>query len=98
MGAARASGAVPDSHYGRPLTNKPRPLIGIIVGILIVRPLKGRGLLIMGLHYSSGGWWFEGLGGSRVSGLGFLRYTGKLREFRGQGIQFSGKYRWTLDF
>ena len=28
----------------------PLPLQGIIIGILILRPLKGEGLLIMGLH------------------------------------------------
>ena len=35
----------------RPLINKPLSLIGVIIGILILRPLKGGGLLIMGLHY-----------------------------------------------
>ena len=27
------------------------PLIGIIIGILILRPLKGGGLLILGVHF-----------------------------------------------
>ena len=29
----------------------PLPLVGIVIGILILRPLKGGGLLIRGLHY-----------------------------------------------
>ena len=33
-----------------PLLINPLPLIGIIIGIQILRPLKGGGLLIMGLH------------------------------------------------
>ena len=32
-------------------TPKKIPFIGIIIGILIFRPLRGGGLLIMGLHY-----------------------------------------------
>ena len=34
-----------------PLFINPLPLIGIITGILILRPLKGRGLLILSLDY-----------------------------------------------
>ena len=37
-----------------PCLINPLPLIGIIKGILLLRPLKGRGLLIMGLHYVRG--------------------------------------------
>ena len=31
--------------YCKPLINKPLPLQGIIMGILIFRPLKGRGFI-----------------------------------------------------
>ena len=33
------------------MINNPLPSIGIIIGILVLRPLKGGGLLIVGLHY-----------------------------------------------
>ena len=36
------------------MINKPSPLIRIIIGVLILRPLKGRGLLIMGFQYGRG--------------------------------------------
>ena len=42
-------------HSPDPRLINPFPLIGIIIGILIFRPLKGGGLLIMGLHYLSSG-------------------------------------------
>ena len=34
----------------RPQINKPPPLNGIVIRVLILRPLKGGGLFIMGLH------------------------------------------------
>ena len=34
----------------RPMRNKPVPFIGIKIGIPILRPLEGGGLLIAGLH------------------------------------------------
>ena len=40
------------ANYPRPVLNKPPPLKGIIIGILIFGPLKGGASLIMGLHYS----------------------------------------------
>ena len=39
-------------YYPDPYLMNPLPLIGIIIGIRILRPLEGGGLLITGLHYS----------------------------------------------
>ena len=36
------------------MINKPLPLIGIIIGLLILRSLKGGALFIMGQHYIPG--------------------------------------------
>ena len=36
--------------YCRPLINQPPSLVGSIIGILILMPLKGRGFKITGLH------------------------------------------------
>ena len=40
------------THNVDPGLINPRPLIRNIIGILILRPLEGGGLLIMGIHYA----------------------------------------------
>ena len=42
--------ALVHSGYPNPWLINPLPLIGIVMGILLLRPFKGGGLLIMGLH------------------------------------------------
>ena len=65
----------------------PLPLIGIIIGILIFRPLKGEGILIMGLHEGYlREWTFQSLGDPSPELLGgdhAHRTTG----FRGLGMR-----------